>query len=561
MGHTENGYNYIFDSQKNLGWGRTFNMTGKAPAINKRIFEKLEYAQAYVDNPLDTAIEGLILTVIGDSEALNGAYLVKSVAMPVYNEDGSIKYDDEENAEIAGGKLGVLVKLSDSNIDASLFTVVSELPTASANVLNKIYLKKDTTIGDSENKYTEYICVETVSGETKTYAWEKLGEYKATIELDNVVKTDENNQIGSLNVSFTDNKLHVENGGGTSLLELGPDHGFIAVDDSELNIVESGATIIGRDEVVISSGNNYIKINPSGTTLSRDNADIIMEDDKINIQGRDNVTIGYNSEGHYMSISSGETIIARNNNTISLTDGDLEIDVNGTIFGFDSSGASFPKDGLTVGGTTVSLEGHNHDDLYYTEAEVNNLLKDKLSTTTDGEISVNEIVHLGGVFDEVTKDSLRLIHGEDTERRIELTSTGINFEVNYEYTDENEDHQSVATTVTINDTLRVGGTPVSLEGHTHDGLEKIAQLEATIATMQQTIASLQQQIEGLTTGQGIVTPENIGQFAVTSITGENSDISATERDENGNVVISLNSITNIAYGDATEIGEENTAQF
>ena len=39
----------IFDTQNNYGWGLTLNMTGKAPAVSKRIFDTLADAQAFAD--------------------------------------------------------------------------------------------------------------------------------------------------------------------------------------------------------------------------------------------------------------------------------------------------------------------------------------------------------------------------------------------------------------------------------------------------------------------------------------------------------------------------------
>ena len=41
---------------------------------------------------------------------------------------------------------------------------------------------------------------------------------------------------------------------------------------------------------------------------------------------------------------------------------------------------SLRSDGLRVGGTKVSLEGHSHNDLYYTKTEVNNKLNGKSDT-------------------------------------------------------------------------------------------------------------------------------------------------------------------------------------
>lgn len=68
-----------FDAQVNYGWGFSFNMTGKVPAVAKRIFDTLSDAQQYIDDVEDTAIEGLVLSVVADTDALNGAYFVQSV--------------------------------------------------------------------------------------------------------------------------------------------------------------------------------------------------------------------------------------------------------------------------------------------------------------------------------------------------------------------------------------------------------------------------------------------------------------------------------------------------
>ena len=71
---------YVFDKQSNIGWGLTLKMPSKSPAVAKRIFDTLAHAQEYIDDVKDTAIEGLVLSVVADTDtALNGAYFVKSV--------------------------------------------------------------------------------------------------------------------------------------------------------------------------------------------------------------------------------------------------------------------------------------------------------------------------------------------------------------------------------------------------------------------------------------------------------------------------------------------------
>ena len=67
--------------QVNYGFGLSFEASGKAPVIAKRIWETLADAQAYVDSATDTAIAGLQLTVINDTDASkNGVYFVKEAA-------------------------------------------------------------------------------------------------------------------------------------------------------------------------------------------------------------------------------------------------------------------------------------------------------------------------------------------------------------------------------------------------------------------------------------------------------------------------------------------------
>ena len=68
-----------FNGQINYGWGLTFNLTGKAPAVNKRIFNTLADAKKYADDPNDSAIEGLLLSVVSDTEENNGLYFIKEI--------------------------------------------------------------------------------------------------------------------------------------------------------------------------------------------------------------------------------------------------------------------------------------------------------------------------------------------------------------------------------------------------------------------------------------------------------------------------------------------------
>lgn len=109
----------IFDAQNNYGWGLTLNMTGKAPAISKRIFDTLADAQAFADDYKDSAIEGLVLTVVADEEAKNGVYYIKSIKTSADGEPAVlVKAGDTDMAKVEQYVSGEVLKLT--NVDTAI---------------------------------------------------------------------------------------------------------------------------------------------------------------------------------------------------------------------------------------------------------------------------------------------------------------------------------------------------------------------------------------------------------------------------------------------------------
>ena len=105
-----------FDAQVNYGWGLSLNMTGKAPAVAKRIFNTYADALAYANDVNDSAIEGLVLSVVADTDITkNGLYFVKQVATLAVEE----QQDEEGNVIVEGvdAKQAILVKIS-TNADS-----------------------------------------------------------------------------------------------------------------------------------------------------------------------------------------------------------------------------------------------------------------------------------------------------------------------------------------------------------------------------------------------------------------------------------------------------------
>ncbi len=125
---------YKTDKQVNYGFGLSFEATGKAPVVAKRIWETLADAQAYVDSATDTAIAGLQLTVINDTDASkNGVYFVKEAA--------------GEN----GKTVGVLVKLAQGADTSNLQTQV----TANKQAIDKLNGAESAT-GSVKNTAKSY---------------------------------------------------------------------------------------------------------------------------------------------------------------------------------------------------------------------------------------------------------------------------------------------------------------------------------------------------------------------------------------------------------------------
>ena len=74
------------------------------------------------------------------------------------------------------------------NIDTTLFKIVQSLPTTEI-IANKIYLVKAFSTS-TQNIYAEYIYTGDVDATYDATKWEKLGEYKADIDLSSYAKTE-----------------------------------------------------------------------------------------------------------------------------------------------------------------------------------------------------------------------------------------------------------------------------------------------------------------------------------------------------------------------------------
>lgn len=92
-----------------------------------------------------------------------------------------MKLLDLKGASYLWGKMKDYVSGEVSKVDLSLFVIATELPTKGINP-HKIYIlaNKDGVAG---NRYTEYIYTGDTTKEYDAANWEKLGEYKADVDL------------------------------------------------------------------------------------------------------------------------------------------------------------------------------------------------------------------------------------------------------------------------------------------------------------------------------------------------------------------------------------------
>lgn len=103
--------------------------------------------------------------------------------------------------------------LADIGIDGDICIIVSELPDVSSAKSNKLYLVPVSSSNDNTNTYAEYVAI-TKSGSA---TWEKLGEWKADITIDNAISSTSTNPVQNKAISAAlSGKVDVVSGKGLS---------------------------------------------------------------------------------------------------------------------------------------------------------------------------------------------------------------------------------------------------------------------------------------------------------------------------------------------------------
>lgn len=141
------------------------------------------------NNEVNITTEGVAITksgigsthVTGDEISAPKFVKANGTNLQVLLADGSIATLNAANGIPKLDANGRIPLSQLANLDTTLFQVVTALPTSGIKS-NRIYLLKSSATG-TQNIYGEYIYTGNVSATYDASKWEKLGEYKADIDL------------------------------------------------------------------------------------------------------------------------------------------------------------------------------------------------------------------------------------------------------------------------------------------------------------------------------------------------------------------------------------------
>lgn len=520
---------HIFDKQINYGWGKTFNMTGKAPIVSKRIFDKLSNAYGFINDYNDSAIEGLLLSVINDGDK-NGVYRVAKIATKAGEEGSLIKLVDQDAFNAIVNDFNIFI-IPENN----------ELPTPSDAKEGKIYLIQ-TESSTEGNVYTEYIVAND--------AWEILGEYRATVDLSPYYKKTEvddliSNTEGKLIFGGGENNTIVGKNGHESNFKFRPSTSF----ESDIN--SKGTSVISQnlDKIEFKNDSKSVTLNSNGfyygvtsnpynqiatindiknkiptnisyfenkdgeivpssgsllfNTSNEEGDDLHTSDvsilpDKVLIKSKYNYTadedfynnseIEINSNGHINLTSNPYHYMGRKYVNIEITP-------NGAYYKYndpesDGSGIEGNREIATKADINTAIEGVIAGDLtsaLTNYVHVDNIVEGNIDSYTGNAsnhvasvkhthnyISSNSETELGSGDSSISFENGNLKYNIDNTIGLEITSENGGYSKLYSNDTILEVNNKYVTfnkgknTLTFDGDLKVGATKVSLEGHTHN---------------------------------------------------------------------------------------------
>lgn len=166
---------------------------------NLSIKEQDEHSQRYIklnyEDGINIGTHFVLNDEDEDSVSINSSYILAPQFKTTTGKstqaliaDGSVKEIGSANGIATLDSKGNVPLSQLGNLDTTVAEVVTALPTA--NIKKHIYLIKDTN-GVTQDKYEEYIYTGDTSATYDASKWEKLGDFRATVDLADYAKKSE----------------------------------------------------------------------------------------------------------------------------------------------------------------------------------------------------------------------------------------------------------------------------------------------------------------------------------------------------------------------------------
>lgn len=206
-----------------------------------------------------------------DENGMEAISIVKTggTATQVLMADGSVKTLNANNGIAGLDSKGNVPLAQLGNLDTTVAEVVTALPTT--NIKKHIYLIKDTS-GVTQNQYEEYIYTGNTSATYDASKWEKLGDFRATVDLKDYAK--KNKAVSSLRFSSEENQVKF------SLLNI---------DEGEINSIYLGQASKLRAGVMTASDKSKL----DGIANNANNYSLPTASSTI----KGGITLGYSQNG------------------------------------------------------------------------------------------------------------------------------------------------------------------------------------------------------------------------------------------------------------------------
>lgn len=136
---------------------------------------------------------------------LTKIHIINGTSSQILIADGSTKTINAANGICGLDSNGNVPLRQLGNLDTTVAEVVTALPTT--NIKKHIYLIKDAS-GVTQDKYEEYIYTGDTSATYDASKWEKLGDFRATVDLANYAK--KNEAVGIIDVQESANAVDFE---------------------------------------------------------------------------------------------------------------------------------------------------------------------------------------------------------------------------------------------------------------------------------------------------------------------------------------------------------------